>query len=134
MPDLGQQYVSLHSSNCETWASTVSNPVSSTVSSPSSAANTDDYSTAYIPTSVHSSMMPSHSSSSTTSGTSHSHRNSSSNTAASHHHLHHHTMGKEVKMESYDDVDGSGMHSLPLPRTGLYSILYDSLARALKES
>lgn len=45
-------------SNCETWAATVHTSIPSTVSSPSSSANTDDY-TAYMPTSAPNSMLPS---------------------------------------------------------------------------
>lgn len=58
LPDYSQQYVPLPN-NCETWASTVPNPVHSTVSSPSSSAQADDYSATYMPTSMPNAMLPS---------------------------------------------------------------------------
>lgn len=60
LPDYGQQYVPLPN-NCESWASTVSCPAPSNVSSPSSSA--DDYNSGYIPTSVPASILPSNSTS-----------------------------------------------------------------------
>jgi hypothetical protein len=81
LPDYGQQYVPI-SNNCESWANTV--PVPSNVSSPSSSANTDDYSAGYIPTSVPTSMLPSS-------------NNSTTNVNVVAH--------KDVKME-YEEVDG----------------------------
>ncbi|KAM0550798.1 hypothetical protein ACHAPJ_008661 [Fusarium lateritium] len=83
LPDYGQQYVPL-SNNCESWASTVSCPVPSNVSSPSSSA--DDYSAGYIPTSVPTSLLPSNNTS------------SSSISAVGHGH-------KDVIKMEYDDVD-----------------------------
>lgn len=83
LPDYSQQYVPLPN-NCESWANTVPCPVPSNVSSPSSSANTDDYSAGYIPTSVPASMLPSS-------------NNSTTNVNAVAH--------KDVKME-YEEVDG----------------------------
>ncbi|KAM0186393.1 hypothetical protein ACHAPI_011689 [Fusarium lateritium] len=82
LPDYGQQYVLPNS--CESWASTVSCPVPSNVSSPSSSA--DDYSAGYIPTSVPTSMLPSNNTS------------SSSISAVGHGH-------KDVIKMEYEDVD-----------------------------
>ncbi|EXK24180.1 hypothetical protein FOMG_19082 [Fusarium oxysporum f. sp. melonis 26406] len=55
LPDYSQQYVPL-SNNCESLASTVSCPIPSSVSTPSSSA---DYSAGYIPTSAPTSVLPS---------------------------------------------------------------------------
>ncbi|KIL95794.1 hypothetical protein FAVG1_00532 [Fusarium avenaceum] len=82
LPDYGQQYVLPN--NCESWASTVSCPVPSNVSSPSSSA--DDYNAGYIPTSVPTSMLPSNNTS------------SSSISAVGHAH-------KDVIKMEYEDVD-----------------------------
>ncbi|KAK5994879.1 hypothetical protein PT974_03266 [Cladobotryum mycophilum] len=57
LPEYGQTYGAL-SNGCETWASSVTNPVLSSVSSPSSPGNCDDYNATYIPTSVPATMMP----------------------------------------------------------------------------
>ncbi|KAI9900124.1 hypothetical protein N3K66_004386 [Trichothecium roseum] len=57
LPDYAPSYMPFPS-NCETWAATVHTSIPSTVSSPSSSANTDDY-TAYMPTSAPNSMLPS---------------------------------------------------------------------------
>ncbi|KAM0421724.1 hypothetical protein ACHAPD_000162 [Fusarium lateritium] len=83
IPDYGHQYVPLPT-NCESWANTVSCPVPSNVSSPSSSA--DDYSAGYIPTSVPTSLLPSNNTSSSSIGAiGHSHKD-------------------VIKME-YEDVD-----------------------------
>ncbi|OBS28686.1 hypothetical protein FPOA_02624 [Fusarium poae] len=83
IPDYGQQYVPLPT-NCESWANTVSCPVPSNVSSPSSSA--DDYSAGYIPTSVPTSLLPSNNTSSSSIG------------AVGHGH-------KDVIKMEYEDVD-----------------------------
>jgi hypothetical protein len=101
LPDYGQQYVLPN--NCESWASTVSCPVPSNVSSPSSSA--DDYSAGYIPTSVPTSMLPSNNTS------------SSSISAVGHAHAH-----KDVIKMEYEDVDSHGTE----PQEQL---LHDALAR-----
>ncbi|KAF4450619.1 hypothetical protein F53441_6280 [Fusarium austroafricanum] len=85
IPDYGHQYVPLPN-NCESWASTVSCPVPSNVSSPSSSA--DDYSAGYIPTSVPTSLLASNNTSST------------SISAVGHGHNH-----KDVIKMEYEDVD-----------------------------
>ncbi|KAI5458898.1 hypothetical protein BGZ63DRAFT_267952 [Mariannaea sp. PMI_226] len=92
LPEYSAQYLPLPN-NCETWANTV--PIPSNVSSPTSSANTDDYSTGYIPTSVPASMLPSN-------------NTSSSNISA---------VGqghKDVKLE-YEDVDHDAAFRLSNP-------------------
>lgn len=86
LPEYNQQYVHMPN-NCESWANTIPVSVPSNVSSPSSSANTDEFSAGYIPTSVPASMLPSSNTS-----------NTSVNGLGS----------KEVKME-YEELDHHGM-------------------------
>jgi len=88
LPEYSQAYGAL-SNGCETWASSVTNPVLSSVSSPSSPGNCDDYSATYIPTSVPATMMPA------------GPRVGGMDT-------------KEIKME-YDELDNNGVYPCTYP-------------------